>query len=117
MTSDAVYEIPLYKIRSVAARNIIIRDGVSFSTDDVVVKISSGALYFQSEFVREMLIELIADASPPELSVPEIDKSASGNQPAYRAQVVDCKGCGAAVIVYHNLISWCEYCDRPVEYK
>ena len=121
-TSNEVYEIPLYGIRSVAAKSIVIRDGISFSTSDVAVKVSSGALHFQPEFVRTMLIELAATAQPPQIesentkpASPQISEFTSSNQTAYHAKVVDCKGCGATVIVHYNVISRCEYCNRPVE--
>jgi hypothetical protein len=102
-----IIEFPLSEIYTVAAHKGQYFDGISFVTPTLNIEVTfAGAI--DRKLFRDMIIHIAANAACPLF--------AAGATPAdNRAQVCECPGCGATVIIHPEIQNKCEYCNRLVQ--
>jgi len=113
-------EIPLGDIRSVA-NSIGTSDGIYFRTQELNVDIVFIEKLKNLNLTRDLIIHLAANStafSPPTQPAPDApatrtDATSTTSLPSAKSSVIDCVGCGAAVIIPPDTLGKCEYCDRP----
>lgn len=100
-----IIEFPLVDIYAVDAFKGDYFDGISFRTQNLDLQLSFAGKTDRKLF-RDMVIFIAANAANPQISEEFYDAS---------AQICECPGCGATVIIHAEVINKCEYCGRHVE--
>jgi len=104
--NSKIVEFPISGIRTVAARKGLIFNGVSFCTDELSMEITFASC-LDVHNARDMIIH-IAATMPIGL---ELTSS------SLQSSIMNCLGCGAAVIVQPDTMGKCEYCNRPTQHE